>query len=111
MQRQAPDRVFANHDHALQEAGSGPVNHLDERRAGRERQLGLPSTAHLGTGLRTRHVQPAREEFGHSSHFDRALIVVFFRQGSEAAARFLQFAREQKQVEELEAAAVAAGAS
>ena len=53
----------------------------------------------------------AWEEFRHRSHFDRALIVVFFSQGSETAARFRQLAREQQEVEELVTGAIAAGAS
>ena len=94
--RKAPDRIFSDDEEALDDPGLRTVDHLDECRPCRHREILFPGTSDLRARVLIGEVERARQQFRDRAHFNRPLIVILFRQGSKAATRVRSTSRSRE---------------
>ena len=106
--RKAPDRIFSNNEEAFDDPGLRTVDHLNKCGPCRQWEILFPYTSNLRARVLIGEVVRARQHCRNRAHFNRPLIVILFRQGSEAAATGGQLPGQEKQIQEIETDAITA---
>ena len=98
--REASDWILSDDEHGLEGSCVGSLQHLDEGRPFVSWKFAFPLFRDLlalcaaGDGL------CSGKKFGDGSHFDRALVVIFFGERGKATARLIQLPCQKKEIEE-----------
>ena len=109
--REASDWILSNDEHGLERSRAGSLQHLDKGRSFVSWKFAFPlfrdpfALCAVGDGL------CSRKKLGDGSHFDRALVIIFFGERGKATARRIQLPYQKKEIEEGQTPTVALLAS
>ena len=84
------------------------IDHFDECGACRRRKILFPGTSDMRARIRIGTIMRTWQQCSNRAHFNCPLIVILFRQGSEAATLRGQLPSQEKQIQKIDTDAITA---